>query len=60
MIASLIPIFLLIDGPKTELKLLHGQAEASLLCLLGRETLITKPIHFISMEEGTFSLGNNG
>ena len=36
--------FLFIDGPKTGLKLLHGQVEASLLCLLSRETLISKPI----------------
>ena len=41
MIASLIPISLLIDGLKTELKLLTGQAQASLLYLLSRETLIT-------------------
>ena len=31
---NLIPIFLFIDGPKTGLKLVNGQAEASLLCLL--------------------------
>ena len=47
MIASLIPISLLIDGLKTELKLLTGQAQASLPCLLSRETLIT----LISVEE---------
>ena len=34
MIASLIPILLSIDGPKTGLKLLDGQAEASLLFFL--------------------------
>ena len=35
MIASPIPIFLLIDGPKTGLKLLHGQAEESLGSIVG-------------------------
>ena len=43
VIASLIPIFLLIDGPNTGLKLLYRQAKASLLCLL-LYCLISKPI----------------
>ena len=62
MIASLIPIFLLKDGPKTGLKLLNGQAYCA---YCSRETLISKPIYFIiyggrhllRMGERTFSLG---
>ena len=66
MIASLIPIFLLIDGPKTGLKLLHGQVEASLLCLLCSSKRKEKTIHLImyggrhliNMEERIFWRGN--
>ena len=50
MIASLIPIFLLIDGPKTGLKLLHGQVEAENRAQVTSRASLGKPIVPIVVE----------
>ena len=64
MIVSLIPIFLLIDGPKPGSSYLPGKSRQAYCSYCSRVTLISKPIHFIiyggghliSMQEIQFSM----